>query len=65
MENLVDGNIRIDGNFKGEIEGDADLTIGEGFNRGFNQVGILFDREVHGNVICSGKLEIHNTGISG
>jgi len=60
----VEGNIRIDGNFKGQIEGNADLIIGEGayieatlIIRNLTVMG-----ELHGNVTCSEKLEIHNTG---
>ena len=61
---LVDGNIRIDGNFKGEIEGDADLIIGEGalIEASIKVRNLVLIGEVHGNVECSGKLEIHNTG---
>lgn len=61
---LVDGNIRIDGNFKGEIEGEADLIIGEGalIEASIKVRNLVLIGEIHGNVVCSGKLEIHNTG---
>lgn len=61
---LVDGNIRIDGNFKGQIEGNADLIIGEGalIEASIKVRNLVLIGEVHGNIECSGKLEIHNTG---
>ena len=61
---LVDGNVRIDGNFKGEIEGNADLIVGEGslVEASIKVRNMVLIGEVHGNVTCLGKLEIHNTG---
>ena len=60
----VEGNIRIDGNFKGEVEGNADLIIGEGayMEATIKVRNLTVMGEVHGNVVCSEKLEIHNTG---
>jgi cytoskeletal protein CcmA (bactofilin family) len=60
----VEGNIRIDGSFKGEIEGNADLIVGEGayMEATIKVRNLTVMGEVHGNVVCSEKLEIHNTG---
>lgn len=60
----VEGNIRIDGNFKGELEGNADLIIGEGayIEATIKVRNLTVMGEVHGNVACTEKLEIHNTG---
>lgn len=60
----VEGNIRIDGNFKGQIEGNADLIIGEGayIEATLSIRNLTVMGELHGNVSCSEKLEIHNTG---
>lgn len=60
----VEGNIRIDGNFKGEVEGNADLIIGEGayIEATIKVRNLTVMGEVHGNIVCSEKLEIHNTG---
>jgi cytoskeletal protein CcmA (bactofilin family) len=60
----VEGNIRIDGNFKGEVDGNADLIIGEGayIEATIKVRNLTVMGEVHGNVVCSEKLEIHNTG---
>lgn len=60
----VEGNIRIDGNFKGEVDGNADLIIGEGayIEATIKVRNLTVMGEVHGNVTCSEKLEIHNTG---
>ncbi len=60
----VEGNIRIDGNFKGQIEGNADLIIGEGayIEATLAVRNLTVMGELHGNVTCSEKLEIHNTG---
>jgi cytoskeletal protein CcmA (bactofilin family) len=60
----VEGNIRIDGNFKGEVDGNADLIIGEGayIEATIKVRNLTVMGEVHGNITCSEKLEIHNTG---
>lgn len=60
----VEGNVRMDGNFKGEIQGNADLIIGEGAYVEANvQVrNLTIMGELHGIVHCVEKLEIHNTG---
>lgn len=60
----VEGNVRMDGNFKGEIQGNADLIIGEGAYVEANvQVrNLTIMGELHGVVHCAEKLEIHNTG---
>lgn len=60
----VEGNVRMDGNFKGEIQGNADLIIGEGAYVEANvQVrNLTIMGELHGIVHCAEKLEIHNTG---
>ncbi|MCK5848114.1 MAG: polymer-forming cytoskeletal protein [Caldisericia bacterium] len=60
----VEGNVRIDGRVKGEIKGDADVIIGEGslIEANISVTNITIMGEVTGNVICSEKLEIHNTG---
>lgn len=61
---VVEGNVRIDGNCKGEIEGNADLIIGEGaFIEATIKVNnLIVMGEVHGNIYCEDKLEIHNSG---
>lgn len=60
----VEGNIRIDGNFKGEVDGAADLIIGEGayMEATIKVRNLTVMGEVHGNIVCTEKLEIHNTG---
>jgi len=60
----IEGNVRIDGNFKGEIEGNADLIIGEGaFIEATVKVrNLTVMGELHGNIFCEDKLEIHNSG---
>jgi cytoskeletal protein CcmA (bactofilin family) len=60
----VEGNVRIDGRVKGEIKGDADVIIGEGsiIDANISVTNITIMGEVNGNIICSDKLEIHDTG---
>ncbi len=60
----VEGNVRMDGNFKGDIHGNADLIIGEGayVEANINVRNLTIMGEVHGSVHCAEKLEIHNTG---
>ena len=60
----IEGNVRIDGTVKGEIEGSADLIIGEGayIEATIKIKNLTVMGEIHGNVICEDKLEIHNTG---
>jgi cytoskeletal protein CcmA (bactofilin family) len=60
----VEGNVRMDGNFKGEINGNADLIIGEGayVEANVNVRNLTIMGELHGIVKCTEKLEIHNTG---
>lgn len=60
----IEGNVRIDGKLKGEIIGDADLIIGDGayIEATVKVKNLTVMGEIHGNVICGDKLEIHNTG---
>ncbi len=60
----VEGNVRMDGNFKGEINGNADLIIGEGayVEANVSVRNLTVMGELHGSVQCAEKLEIHNTG---
>jgi len=60
----IEGNVRIDGNFKGEIEGNADLIIGEGafIEATIKVKNLTVMGEIHGNIYCEDKLEIHNSG---
>ena len=60
----VEGNVRIDGKVNGEIKGDADVIIGEGslIEASISVTNLTIMGEVTGNIICSEKLEIHDTG---
>jgi len=58
------GSFRIDGYFKGTIESDATLIIGE---RGNVEADIhvgyaVIDGEVHGRIRCDQKIEVHDHG---
>jgi cytoskeletal protein CcmA (bactofilin family) len=60
----TEGNLRIDGQFEGEIMAQAEVVIGNhGFING-NMVGknIMIYGEVHGNIMCNGLLEVMATG---
>lgn len=61
----IEGNVRIDGKFKGEIEGNADLIIGEGAFIEATTIkvkNLTVMGEIHGSIYCEDKLEIHNSG---
>ena len=60
----VEGSVRIDGKVKGLIEGGADLVIGDSalIEASIKVKNLTVMGEIHGNVICEDKLEIHNTG---
>ena len=58
------GNLRIDGQFEGEIRVQGAVVIG---NHGFIDGNIIAATivvygDIHGNVICDGILEISNSG---
>ena len=60
----VEGSVRIDGRVKGEIEGGADLVIGDSayIEASIKVKNLTVMGEIHGNIICEDKLEINNTG---
>jgi cytoskeletal protein CcmA (bactofilin family) len=61
---FVEGNVRIDGKIKGLIKGEADVIIGEGslVEANIEVTNLTVMGEVEGNIVCSEKLEIHDTG---
>jgi cytoskeletal protein CcmA (bactofilin family) len=60
----IEGSVRIDGKVKGEIEGGADLVIGDSahIEASIKVKNLTVMGEIYGNVFCEDKLEIHNTG---
>lgn len=58
------GSFRIDGQFKGTINSDSTLIIGEsGKVEADLQVGyVIIDGEIKGNVTAKNKVEIHSNG---
>jgi cytoskeletal protein CcmA (bactofilin family) len=60
----ADGAFRIDGSIEGSVESKAAVVVGEsGAVKGnVSAVDVLVAGKIHGNVSCSGHLEIMGTG---
>ncbi|MCR4425827.1 MAG: polymer-forming cytoskeletal protein [Firmicutes bacterium] len=60
----ISGTVRIDGNIEGQIQAGADVIVGEGgvVVASVSATNVTVAGEVRGNMECSGRLEITNTG---
>ncbi|MFH1729685.1 MAG: polymer-forming cytoskeletal protein [Pseudomonadota bacterium] len=61
---VFEGTVRIDGDFKGQIESNANLIIGENacVKAEITVNNIIISGEVEGNIHSKGKCEIHAPG---
>ncbi|MBN2573239.1 MAG: polymer-forming cytoskeletal protein [Deltaproteobacteria bacterium] len=61
----ADGAFRIDGTIEGSVESRAAVVIGESgaVTGNVRAVDVLVAGKVHGNVCCSGHLDIVSTGV--
>jgi cytoskeletal protein CcmA (bactofilin family) len=61
----ADGAFRIDGTIEGSVESKASVVIGESgaVTGNVRAVDILVAGKIHGNVTCSGHLDIMSTGV--
>lgn len=60
----VAGSLRVDGAVSGEIQGDANIVIGESgrVTAGIQAKNVILAGEVRGNIAASGRTEITGTG---
>ncbi len=61
---IFKGNVRIDGDFQGEIHGQGSLDVGQGALVKANMVvhSVYVGGEVHGSIEAKEKINIHSTG---
>jgi cytoskeletal protein CcmA (bactofilin family) len=61
----ADGAFRVDGTIEGSVASKASVVVGEsGTVKGnVRAVDVLLAGKIHGNVSCSGHLDIMNTGV--
>ena len=61
----ADGAFRVDGTIEGSVESKASVVVGEsGAVKGnIRAVDVLVAGKIHGNVACTGHLDIMSTGI--
>lgn len=61
----AEGAFRVDGTIEGSVESKGSVVVGEsGSVKGnVKAVDVLVAGKIHGNVICSGHLDIMNTGV--
>lgn len=62
---VADGAFRVDGTIEGSVESKAAVVIGESgaVTGNVRAVDVLVAGKVHGNVCCSGHLDIVSTGV--
>lgn len=60
----ADGAFRVDGTIEGSVESKASVVVGEsGAVKGnVRAVDVLVAGKIHGNVVCTGHLDIMSTG---
>lgn len=61
---IFKGNVRIDGDFQGEIYGQGSVDVGQGALVKANMVvhSVYVGGEVHGSIEVKEKINIHSTG---
>jgi cytoskeletal protein CcmA (bactofilin family) len=61
----ADGAFRVDGTIEGSVESKASVVVGEsGTVKGnIRAVDVLVAGKIHGNVVCTGHLDIMGTGM--
>jgi cytoskeletal protein CcmA (bactofilin family) len=61
---IFKGNVRIDGDFRGEIYGQGSVDVGQGALVQANMVvhSVYVGGEVHGSIEVKEKINIHSTG---
>lgn len=61
----AEGNVRIDGSYKGDINSNSEVIIGdEGYIQGnVNARSVSVSGKIEGNVRCQGLLEIYSHGV--
>ena len=61
----ADGAFRVDGTIEGSVESKASVVVGESgaVTGNVRAVDVLVAGKIHGNVACSGHLDILSTGV--